>query len=159
VSTVERRLRTGEALTSEESDRISRVAKVLRRAVEVFGDDASGGGAAKTGGVVVPDQVWDRALWVEEKTLPRTWRAEPAGMGSRQFGDQWITSGKSALLCLPSVIVPEDTNALINPFEPFQERLAVMVVFDERLTPGRVVSALSSSNRSGGGHPGTLRPV
>ena len=29
-----------EALTLEESDRVSRVAKVLRRAVEVFGDDA-----------------------------------------------------------------------------------------------------------------------
>ena len=42
ASTMERRLRTGEALTSEESDRVSRVAKVLRRAVEVFGDDAQG---------------------------------------------------------------------------------------------------------------------
>lgn len=42
ASTVERRLRTGEALTAEESDRVSRVAKVLRRAVEVFGDEAQG---------------------------------------------------------------------------------------------------------------------
>lgn len=42
TSTVERRLRTGEALTAEESDRVSRVAKVLRRAVEVFGDEAQG---------------------------------------------------------------------------------------------------------------------
>jgi putative toxin-antitoxin system antitoxin component (TIGR02293 family) len=41
-STIERRLRTGEALTSEESDRVSRVAKVLRRAVEVFGDEVQG---------------------------------------------------------------------------------------------------------------------
>lgn len=32
-----------------------------------------------------------------------------------QFGDQWLTSGKSTLMCLPSVIVPEDTNVLINP--------------------------------------------
>jgi putative toxin-antitoxin system antitoxin component (TIGR02293 family) len=39
---MERRLWIGEALTSEESDRVSRVAKVLRRAVEVFGDDAQG---------------------------------------------------------------------------------------------------------------------
>ena len=41
-STVERRLRTAEALSSEESDRVSRVAKVLRRAVDVFGDDVQG---------------------------------------------------------------------------------------------------------------------
>lgn len=42
ASTIERRLRLGEALSAEESDRVSRVAKVVRRAVEVFGDDAQG---------------------------------------------------------------------------------------------------------------------
>jgi putative toxin-antitoxin system antitoxin component (TIGR02293 family) len=42
ASTIERRLRTGEALSAEESDRVSRVAKVVRRAVEVFGDDDQG---------------------------------------------------------------------------------------------------------------------
>lgn len=42
ASTVERRLRTREPLTSEESDRVSRVAKVLRRAVAVFGDEVQG---------------------------------------------------------------------------------------------------------------------
>ena len=41
-STIERRIRTGEALTSDESDRVSRVAKVMRRAVEVFGAEAPG---------------------------------------------------------------------------------------------------------------------
>jgi putative toxin-antitoxin system antitoxin component (TIGR02293 family) len=41
-STIERRLRTGEALTADESDRVSRVAKVLRRAVVVFGAEAQG---------------------------------------------------------------------------------------------------------------------
>lgn len=41
-STIERRLRAGEALSPEESDRVSRVAKVVRRAVEVFGDDEQG---------------------------------------------------------------------------------------------------------------------
>lgn len=40
ASTVERRLRTAEALTPDEGDRVTRVAKVLRRAVQVFGDDA-----------------------------------------------------------------------------------------------------------------------
>ena len=35
-------MRSGDALSSEESDRVSRVAKVVRRAVEVFGDDAQG---------------------------------------------------------------------------------------------------------------------
>jgi putative toxin-antitoxin system antitoxin component (TIGR02293 family) len=42
LSTAERRLRTGESLTAEESDRVVRVAKTLRRAVEVFGDEGQG---------------------------------------------------------------------------------------------------------------------
>jgi putative toxin-antitoxin system antitoxin component (TIGR02293 family) len=41
-STIERRIRTGETLSAEESDRVSRVAKVVRRAVEVFGAEAPG---------------------------------------------------------------------------------------------------------------------
>ena len=65
--------------------------------------------------MAVPDRVWDLALWAKEKDLPRTWRADPVGISSAQFGDKWLISGKSALLCLPSVIVPEDTNVLINP--------------------------------------------
>lgn len=65
--------------------------------------------------IVVPDTIWDRALRAKERDLPPTWRAEPAGISTMQFGDQWLISGKSALLCLPSVIVPEDTNVLINP--------------------------------------------
>ena len=65
--------------------------------------------------ISVPDRIWEQALWAKEKDLPRTWRAEPFGQASTQFGDKWLAAGKSILLCLPSVIVPEDTNVLINP--------------------------------------------
>lgn len=87
--------------------------------------------------VEVPDKVWDRALWAKEKDLPRAWRAEPAGIGSMQFGDQWLTSGKSTLLCLPSVIVPEDTNVLINPVQAdarlIQARVERQLLYDPRV--------------------------
>ena len=39
LSTIERRMRTGESLSAEESDRVSRVAKVLYRAMTVLGDE------------------------------------------------------------------------------------------------------------------------
>jgi RES domain-containing protein len=58
-------------------------------------------------------------------------------MGSMQFGDQWLTSSKSALLCLPSVIAPEDTNALINPVHedarPIQVRVERQLLYDRRV--------------------------
>jgi RES domain-containing protein len=87
--------------------------------------------------VLVPDNVWDKALWAKERALPKTWRAEPAGIGSVQFGDKWLTGGKSALLCLPSVIVPEDTNVLINPEHEdaalIQARVQRQLLYDARL--------------------------
>jgi RES domain-containing protein len=86
--------------------------------------------------IVVPDKVWDQALWVKEKELPKTWRAQPAGIGSIQFGDKWLLARKSALLCLPSVIVPEDTNVLINPNHedaaPIQARVQRQLLYDTR---------------------------
>ena len=87
--------------------------------------------------IVVPDKVWDRALWAKERELPRTWRAEPVGIGSMQFGDRWLNSGKSALLCLPSVIAPEDTNVLINPDHQdarlIRARVERQLLYDPRL--------------------------
>ena len=87
--------------------------------------------------IVVPDRVWSAALWPKMKDLPRTWRAEPAGIGSMQFGDRWLASGGSALLCLPSAIVPEDTNVLINPVHPdarlIRGRVERQLLYDPRL--------------------------
>jgi RES domain-containing protein len=87
--------------------------------------------------IVVPDKVWDQALWAKERALPKTWRAELAGMGSVHFGDKWLTGGKSALLCLPSVIVPEDINVLINPNHEdavfIQARVERQLLYDPRL--------------------------
>ena len=87
--------------------------------------------------LTVPDKTWDRAVRPKLKELPRTWRAEPAGIGSLAFGDKWIAAGRSALLCLPSVIVPEDTNVLINPNHPdagdIRAKVERQILYDARL--------------------------
>lgn len=36
----------------------------------------------------------------------------------RDFGDRWLSEARSALLAVPSVIVPESRNVLINPRHP-----------------------------------------
>lgn len=51
------------------------------------------------------------------------WDALPAGKVSLDLGDRWLSSGKSALLLVPSVIVPEEFNALVNPLHPDAARL------------------------------------
>jgi RES domain-containing protein len=61
----------------------------------------------------VPDAVWDAHQVLDP--LPGGWDAIPAGLTARTAGDAWISSGASALLLVPSVIVPDEYNVLINP--------------------------------------------
>lgn len=61
----------------------------------------------------VPDAVWEARQVLDP--LPGGWDAIPAGLTARTAGDAWIASGASALLLVPSVIVPDEYNVLINP--------------------------------------------
>ena len=60
--------------------------------------------------VEIPD-----GLVEEIRTLPRSWDSEPAGPASRAAGDQWIAEQRSVVLLVPSVVIPVERNALINP--------------------------------------------
>ena len=52
---------------------------------------------------------------VDLKRLPKGWNAQPPGSVSKQIGDDWIKSGRSAVLALPSVLVPLERTFLLNP--------------------------------------------
>ena len=56
-------------------------------------------------------------------------------------GDAWLASGRSALLKVPSIIVPESANILINVAHPEAKRApidsATAFSFDERLSRPR----------------------
>lgn len=53
---------------------------------------------------------------IEPKSLPVDWDETPAGESTKVIGDKWIKSEESAVLKVPSVVVPEEFNYLINPF-------------------------------------------
>ena len=64
----------------------------------------------------VPDDVWKAATSFDPKTPKNVgWDVEPAGMVSINAGTAWANGRASALLIVPSVIVPEEMNVLINP--------------------------------------------
>ena len=64
--------------------------------------------------IEIPDAVWSSAVTVNPARLAG-WDAEPAGMASIDFGTEWATSKRTALLIVPSAIVQEELNILINP--------------------------------------------
>jgi RES domain-containing protein len=64
----------------------------------------------------IPASVWHRARRLE--TPPVGWDAIPTGQASLDAGDAWLKSVASAVLLVPSVIVAEECNVLVNPAHP-----------------------------------------
>jgi RES domain-containing protein len=63
----------------------------------------------------IPD---DAIETLETARLPPGWRAEPPPASLRAIGDRWAREHRSIALRVPSVIVPEEHNVLVNPKHP-----------------------------------------
>lgn len=76
-----------------------------------------------------------RGLSIEPHDLPEHWAGSPRV--TRRVGDAWLSEGGSALLMVPSAIVAETTNVLINPLHPAAAGIEVIAesqhVVDARL--------------------------
>ena len=75
----------------------------------------------------VPDEVW-KARDTLALPLPIGWDAIPEGTVSRSLGSAWLSGKTSALLEVPSVIIDEENNVLINPAHSYARRLAAFKV-------------------------------
>lgn len=88
--------------------------------------------------ITVPADVWaDRVTF--DAAAHVGWDAEPAGRMSLDWGTGWSTAGTSLLAAVPSVIVPEEINILINPRHSAASGLAAIKrrrwTYDARLRP------------------------
>lgn len=72
---------------------------------------------------------------VEPEDLPADWVRSP--FATRRIGDAWLSENGSALLLVPSAVVAETTNVLINPLHPAAAGIEVIAesnhVVDARL--------------------------
>lgn len=76
----------------------------------------------------VPDDLWAQRDEVGPGKLPRTWAAIPAGRTSVKIGSEWLSSRRTPILMVPSVIVPEEWASLINPRHPEAPKITAKVV-------------------------------
>lgn len=52
---------------------------------------------------------------LDRATLPKDWRKSPAPVSLQALGDDWISSRASVVLRVPSAVVDDESNYLINP--------------------------------------------
>jgi RES domain-containing protein len=61
---------------------------------------------------------------LDATALPGNWRDDLAL--TRSMGDEWLIAGQTALLEVPSALLPETFNLLLNPRHPDAQRVAVL---------------------------------
>ena len=78
--------------------------------------------------VEVPEPVWDLREYIEAEDFDPTWIAEPPGSTTIDYGDEWLKSCSASLLMVPSAIVPEEFNVLINPAHPMSRKITATIL-------------------------------
>lgn len=81
--------------------------------------------------------------------LPKNWRVYPCPEEVQQVGDAWVRTRTNAILAVPSVIIPHETNFLINPAHPEFSRIRVgssePFSFDPRMWKSREKGGIGKS--------------
>ncbi len=74
---------------------------------------------------------------IDADALPRNWRRYPAPATLQRLGADWLDRGDTAVLQVPSAVIPHENNHLLNPLHPLAERIRVVTKrrfdFDPRL--------------------------
>lgn len=68
--------------------------------------------------------------------LPPGWDSDPYSAASQDIGTEWAKSRDSAVLVVPSVVVPRERNYILNPAHPDFARISFSAepfTFDGRL--------------------------
>jgi RES domain-containing protein len=57
--------------------------------------------------------------------LPASWRSYPAPEALADLGARWANEAKTAVLAVPSAVIPQELNYLLNPRHPGFARIRV----------------------------------
>jgi RES domain-containing protein len=80
----------------------------------------------------------DQVLSLEQDALPKDWQADPPPPSTAAIGDEWAESQTSLALAVPSIVIPQQLNLLLNPAHPEYRAVAerstsLPFAFDHRL--------------------------
>lgn len=76
--------------------------------------------------VAIPLSIpYDAVEVLDRATLPADWQAWPQPASTRILGTRWFDSRRTLALIVPSVVVPHETNVLLNPQHPEFPRIEI----------------------------------
>lgn len=111
----------------------SRSLACLENLVHRSGEGLDGGFRVMT--IEIPDEV--RVDEIGPDDLPENWREFGQQLVTRALGDEWVGQAKAAVLKVPSAIIPDEFNYIINPahgdFAKVSLVSALPFSFDRRL--------------------------
>jgi len=83
----------------------------------------------------IPDGI--RRSVVRIGDLPEDWQQHPPPSALADIGAEWIRRGRTAVLIVPSAVIPQEANYVLNPGHPDFRRLKIQPSmpfrFDRRL--------------------------
>jgi RES domain-containing protein len=88
--------------------------------------------------VIATLEVPDDVAITPTPALPENWKEYPAPASLRRIGDRFIAEARAAIMLIPSVLVPQENNVLLNPLHAdaarmVRQRRLVPFLFDRRL--------------------------
>ena len=112
----------------------------------------------------VATEIDDNFGTVQEEDLPADWQTRPAPCSTQALGDAWVAAMRSAVLRVPSVVVPGHAAYVVNPARPDVSRIrvgsAVPLAINPRLggatEPGRRQAA-TEPDKVDGPRPSCVR--
>jgi RES domain-containing protein len=84
--------------------------------------------------IEIPDDITIQEVKLED--LPEDWNSNPPTLTTQTIGDDFVNYNEAAILKVPSSIVPQEFNYLINPNHPDASKIKVLsttkMIFDSR---------------------------
>jgi len=66
-----------------------------------------------------------RITLIDDGALPSDWRSMPHPQSTQEMGAQWIREGSAAILSVPSTVIPQERNYILNPAHPDFKRIRI----------------------------------
>jgi RES domain-containing protein len=67
---------------------------------------------------------------LQEKDLPCDWRQSPAPSSTKNFGSTLLLAAKEPVIQIPSTLIPQEFNFILNPLHPGSKLFKIVEITD-----------------------------